>query len=127
MRSRARREQAAQRNASAWRLTAAEIGTPARRGNADEIVRGLQELDAMQATGAALRAELGAAQAGLAAAGGSFLHVLDMMQEAARVQAAIRDSRQARGHKLSVPPRLQLHGGGAPATTRPEAVLPCWC
>ena len=50
----------------------------------------------MQATGAALRAELGEAQAGLAAAGGSFLRVLDMMQEAARVQAAIRDSKQAR-------------------------------
>ena len=59
-------------------------------------MRGLQELDAMQATGAALRAELGEAQAGLAAAGGSFLRVLDMMQEAARVQAAIRNSKQAR-------------------------------
>ena len=72
----------------------------------------------MQATGAALRAELGEAQAGLAAAGGSFLRVLDMMQEAARVQAAIRDSKQARGTMVSGPTRSLCHGRGAPLGLR---------
>ena len=57
----------------------------------------------MQATGAELRAQLGEAQAGLAAAGGAFLRVLEMMQEAARVQAAIRDSRQVRMLRHTLP------------------------
>jgi len=110
----------------------------ARRGNADEIVRGLQELGAMQATGAALRAQLGEAQAGLAAAGGAFLRVLEMMQETSRVQAAIRDSRQARPRARPARPRApraprHARGGAGPAhrgavgSGSPEAACNGWC
>ncbi len=77
----------------------------------------------MQATGAALRAQLGEAQAGLAAAGGAFLRVLEMMQEAARVQAAIRDSRQARLRARPAAPRAQGLCGRAGAARRGAAGL----
>ena len=80
----------------------------------------------MQATGAALRAQLGEAQAGLAAAGGSFLRVLDMMQEAARVQVAIRESKQARWRTSPVPHSLLLYAARAPGITRRQGAHPCW-
>lgn len=50
----------------------------------------------MQASVAAFRARIGQSYEQLQAAGGGFLKLLDMLQEAGRVRAAIRESRKAR-------------------------------
>jgi hypothetical protein len=93
----------------------------------------------MQASVAAFRSRIGQSYEQLAAAGGGFLRLLDMLQEAGRVRAAIRESRKARAPLPGLPglpgccpdacrPSLHLAPAcGAPACGAPacSASIPC--
>ena len=57
----------------------------------------------MQRSMAEVRSEAGQAYGELASAGERFLRVLDMLQEASNVQAAIVESRKARARRSSPP------------------------
>lgn len=65
------------------------------RSHTDEIAGSMQELEGMQAAVEELREQVGEAQEGLQASGEGLLKILDMLQEASRVLAAIRKSRKA--------------------------------
>ncbi|BDA50846.1 Exocyst complex component 6B [Coccomyxa sp. Obi] len=65
------------------------------RSHTDEIAGSMQELEGMQAAVEELREQVGEAQGGLQASGEGLLKILDMLQEASRVLAAIRKSRKA--------------------------------
>lgn len=65
------------------------------RLNTDEIAGSMQDLEQMQASVEELREQMGDAQGGLQQSGEGLLRILEMLQEASHVLAAIRESRKA--------------------------------
>ena len=65
-----------------------------RRTNVDEIASSMQHLDAMQASVEELRARMAQAHGDHQEAGESLIKLLEMLQEATRVQAAVKESRK---------------------------------
>lgn len=66
------------------------------RQHADEMARSLQVLQQMQGSVTELRERMSQAHGGLQESGESLLKLLDMLQEALRVQSAIVESRKVR-------------------------------
>ena len=60
----------------------------------DEIASSMQHLDAMQASVEELRGRMAQAHGDHQEAGESLIKLLEMLQEATRVQAAIKESRK---------------------------------
>lgn len=67
------------------------------RSNVDEIASSMEHLDDMQASVDELRERMAQAHGDHQEAGEGLIKLLEMLQEATRVQAAIKESRQVSG------------------------------